>query len=273
MPDKNNELISVIIPTWNRANLIEKAIGSVLAQTYSNLEVLICDDGSTDNTEEIVSSINDKRIRFIAGTHAGVPAVPKNRGITESKGEWLAFLDSDDLWFPAKLEKQLRRAKELNCLASSTNAVRFVPGEGEKDTFIYWKKPRINFNNLLAGNLIISSSAMLHRSIFAKTEGFPEEKVLKVGEDYSLWLRVLTQTDCAYINERLVVYTDEPKSSVRAKQVNIWEVKKIVFNNFRNWAERQGIAPEFVRKTERWFLYSLPNLPSILINGYKKYSR
>jgi len=273
MSDFRRELVSVIIPTWNRANLIGNAIRSVLDQTYSNLELLICDDGSTDNTREIVSGINDNRIKFIEGLHTGVPAAPRNRGIYESRGMWIAFLDSDDLWLPDKLEKQLRRTNELNCLASSTNAVRFVPGMGEKDTFIYWKKPRIIFDNLLAGNLIISSSALIHRSIFDKAEGFPEEKDLKVGEDYALWLRVLTQTDCAYINERLVIYTDEPKISVRSKQVNIWEVKKKVFNNFKLWAGQQKIDNKFIRKTERWFLYQLSNLPAIFVNTYKKYTR
>src|SRR5262245_1813867 len=102
-----NPKISVIIPTWNRAQSVKRAISSALRQTHPPHEILVCDDGSTDNTEEVVRAMGDSRVRWIAGPHAGCPAVPRNRGIAASKGDWIAFLDSDDAWLPEKLEAQI----------------------------------------------------------------------------------------------------------------------------------------------------------------------
>ena len=104
-------LVSVIIPVWNREETIEKCIKSVLDQDYDNLEVLVCDDASTDKTYEIVAEVitRDSRVRWI-GTeegNSGRPAVPRNRGVNVSKGEYLAFLDSDDYWKVDKLTKQM----------------------------------------------------------------------------------------------------------------------------------------------------------------------
>ena len=109
--------ISVVIPTWNRADTIEKAVRSALDQIVLPFEILVCDDGSTDGTEQIVKSIGDERVKWIPSPHSGRPALPRNRGIRESKGEWLAFLDSDDAWLPDKLEKQLNLAKKMGCRA------------------------------------------------------------------------------------------------------------------------------------------------------------
>ncbi|MFY9338906.1 MAG: glycosyltransferase family A protein [Methanosarcina flavescens] len=96
--------ISVIIPTWNRAETLGKAISSALNQTLSPYEVLVCGvDGSPD--QKVVNSINDPRVRWIEGGKDGLASIPRNIGIKASKGEWLAFLDSDDEWLPEKLEK------------------------------------------------------------------------------------------------------------------------------------------------------------------------
>ena len=89
---------SVVIPTYNCANKIHRAIESVLSQSYSNFEVLVMDDGSTDNTEEIVSSFRDNRIVYDKDSNFGGPARPRNRGIAIAKGDWICFLDSDDFW-------------------------------------------------------------------------------------------------------------------------------------------------------------------------------
>ena len=93
-------LVSVIMPTWNRASIIEDAIRTVLDQTYANFELLVCDDGSTDNTHEILQAFDDERIKWLpAEENSGKPSVPKNRGINKCQGEWIAFVDSDDVFF------------------------------------------------------------------------------------------------------------------------------------------------------------------------------
>lgn len=101
-------LVSVVIPTYNRANIISNTINSVLNQTYSNLEIVIVDDFSNDNTEDVVKSFNDSRIKYIKHTKNSNGSVARNTGIKSSKGEYIAFLDSDDEWFPEKIDIQLK---------------------------------------------------------------------------------------------------------------------------------------------------------------------
>ena len=105
-----NELVSVVIPTHNRADLLPRAIDSVLNQTYSNFEIIVVSDGSTDNTEEVVKSYSDKdsRIRFIGYSPARGGNIARNTGIEAAKGEYVAFLDDDDEWMPEKLKKQIK---------------------------------------------------------------------------------------------------------------------------------------------------------------------
>ncbi len=101
-----NPLVSVIIPTYNRAPVLKEAINSVLQQTYKNLEIIVIDDGSKDDTENIINDFNDKRIIYIRQDHKGAPSA-KNEGIQNSKGKYIAFLDSDDIWLPQKIKSQL----------------------------------------------------------------------------------------------------------------------------------------------------------------------
>ena len=104
-----NELVSVIMPSYNTASYISDSIKSVLAQTYSNWELIIVDDCSTDNTDAIVAEfLSDKRIRYYKNPYNSGAAQSRNRALREAKGRYIAFLDSDDLWLPEKLEKQIR---------------------------------------------------------------------------------------------------------------------------------------------------------------------
>ena len=104
---QNKPLVSVIIPTYNRGRLILDSINSVLNQTYKNIELIVVDDCSTDNTEEILKSINDSRIKYVKLEKNSGACIARNKGIELSTGEFIAFNDSDDLWITTKLEKQL----------------------------------------------------------------------------------------------------------------------------------------------------------------------
>jgi len=104
--------VSVIIPTYNRAHLVGRAIRSVLNQTYQDFEIIVVDDGSTDNTEEVVKSFNDPRIRYIRHEENRGGSAARNTGIRAARGEYIAFLDDDDYWLPTKLDKQVQVAKK-----------------------------------------------------------------------------------------------------------------------------------------------------------------
>ena len=244
--------VTVIIPTWNRADTIEKAVRSALDQIIPPFEILVCDDGSTDGTEQIIKSIGDERVKWIPSPHSGRPALPRNRGIRESKGEWLAFLDSDDAWLPDKLEKQLNLAKKMGCRAVCSNAHRLVPEKGRQGELLSWKQERITFNDLLDVNLVICSSSLIHNSIFEQALGFPEAPCLTAIEDYSLWLRVATQTDFAYVKKPLLIYRDAPNNSIRNPDATtVWMQRKFVLSNFLDWSEKRKISNEYMAKARK----------------------
>jgi glycosyltransferase involved in cell wall biosynthesis len=215
----------------------------------NDLEVLVCDDGSTDDTFEKVSAIKDPRVRWISGKRGGRPAIPRNNGIREAKGEWLAFLDSDDEWLPEKLEKQIALAEKLNLKAASSNASRFIPKEGIIGDYFSFNKDRITFDDLLKINEIVCSSSLIHASLLKSVISFPEEEALKALEDYAFWLRVATKTDFAFLTERLVVYRDDTTNSVRANElVYIWDERERIFGNFISWGEQNKIPAGYLKK-------------------------
>ena len=105
-------LVSIIMPSWNTDRYIAESIQSVINQTYSNWELIIVDDCSTDNTDDVVASFQDERIKYFHNEKNSGAALTRNRALIEARGEWIAFLDSDDLWSPKKLEKQIAFMKE-----------------------------------------------------------------------------------------------------------------------------------------------------------------
>ncbi len=229
--------VSVIIPTWNRANTLKRAVLSVLNQTYPITEILVCDDGSTDDSKQVIDELKSEKIKWLEGKRAGMPSVPRNRGITASKGEWLAFLDSDDEWLPSKIEKQVELAAKLNTDAVCSNAYRVVPEGGNPTSYLNYSGEKISFEQLIKSNYIICSSAMFNRNLLEIVKGFPESPDFKAIEDYALWLRVATQTDFAYVQEPLVNYFDDPKQSIRDNKVTEEMQRKIILSDLMNWLE------------------------------------
>jgi len=243
------QLISVIIPTWNRAEKIRFAIESVIGQTHHNVEILICDDGSSDNTYEIVRSINDNRIKWIAGAHSGLPAVPRNRGLQQAKGEWIAFLDSDDEWLPGKLENQLNVLDKNNHLACCTNAFN-ITSENVVGNYLTLEKDLISFDDLLEVNLVICSTVIFHNSLMTTIKNFPENKELRAIEDYAFWLRIASLTDLLYLNTPLIKYCNNPAESIRRYDTgrSLLTQKRIVFRDYLDWARANNIQSEKLEK-------------------------
>jgi glycosyltransferase involved in cell wall biosynthesis len=209
--------VSVIIPVWNNAKTIKKAVESCLNQTLLPLEILICDDGSTDESKKVVKSISSPLIRWIEGKHSGKPAIPRNKGIKKSKGEWIAFLDADDVWLPNKLKSQITAMKQTKCLAICTNAYKKKKGVKEKKLFFEFPQKNLTLIEMLKTNFVICSSILLHYTLLKNVVGFPENKRLISVEDYSFFLRIASQTNIIYLNQPLVIYTDEPDKSIRSK--------------------------------------------------------
>jgi teichuronic acid biosynthesis glycosyltransferase TuaG len=198
-----------------------------LAQTYNNLEVIVCDDHSSDDSLKRIGEIAlmDKRVRVVAlDSNSGLPAVPRNQGIKMAQGEWLAFLDSDDKWHPEKLERQLEALKRSGLKACSTNA---AGSSGSR--LLTRANDRLTFSDLLADNKIITSSFLVQRSVLAEAAAlFPESIKLKAVEDYVLWLKLATITDICFIAAPLVDYSENSPDSVRSSGL-------LVFLRQRRW--------------------------------------
>lgn len=184
-----NDLVSVVIPTYNREKVIIRAVNSVISQTYQNFEIIIVDDGSTDNTIDIINKINDKRIKIIKNDHKGANHA-RNTGIINSKGKYIAFLDSDDEWMPEKLEYQLAFMKDNDFAISFTpymmeRSQKIVP-EDYRDSIT--KKDYV-LDNLRKHNIIGTPTIILRRDI-AITDGMFNES-LKRLQDYDLVIRLI----------------------------------------------------------------------------------
>ena len=239
--------VSVIIPTYNRKDDLCRAIKSVQDQTERNIEILICDDGSTDDTRESVEKIirEDSRVRYINCGHNGRPAIPRNIGIKKAKGDWLAFLDDDDVWNPTKLEAQLFMMEKYKVKACCTNAF-FYDGDNNSGE-LYFRNTSdalYKFRNMISVNPVMCSSTIIHSSTLEECIGFPEDESLKsVGEDYAFWLRIAAYTDILYLHNPLIGYLRTSNSSIRKeKDFTFKQQRKIVFDDLKRWRKTKGLS-------------------------------
>lgn len=202
-----SELVSIIMPSWNTARFIAESIQSVIAQTYRNWELLIVDDCSTDNTDEIVSSFKDERIKYFKNEKNSGAALTRNRAMREAQGEWIAFLDSDDLWAPEKLEKQIRFMKEHGYTFSYHEYVKI--DEEDKPLNIYVSGPEVvtkrkMYNYGYPGCLTFMYSA--------RAMGLIQIKDIKKNNDYAILLKLCKKADCYLLKENLAQYRIRKKS-------------------------------------------------------------
>jgi len=198
--------VSVIIPTYNREHFLKKTIESILKQTFKDFELIIVDNYSTDNTEKIIGSYDDKRIRYFKHQNNGIIAVNRNFAIKHAKGELIAFCDDDDLWLPEKLEQQViafEQDHELGLVC--TNGFSFDEKRIRKQ-FQKTKDHYITFNELLIDNTVACCSVMVRRKILDDIGVFDESRELLTAEDYHLWLRIAKQHKVKYLGTPLVKY-------------------------------------------------------------------
>jgi len=217
-----NPKVSVIIPTYNRAGKVGKAIESVLAQTMADLEVIVVDDGSSDGTAQMVGKTYGDRIRYFEQPNQG-QSTARNRGLQEARGEWIAFLDSDDLWEKDKLEWQLKALEECGpqCSACYTD-VRLMNHPESRTLFEmaeegFHHQGKIGANPKIqpllirapgAGMLVFLGSIMARADAIRKTRGF--DSTLRFGEDTDFMFRLAMVTGFCYVNEPLVFFDRSP---------------------------------------------------------------
>ena len=252
-------LVSVIIPTFNRAAFVRQALDSVVAQEYPRLEVLVVDDGSEDHTPEVVRSFGSQ-VTLICQSHAGVSAA-RNRGVAASSGELVAFLDSDDLWLPGKVWAQAELfQKHPSIQACYTDEIWIRRGVRVNARHIHQKHAGWIFVQSLPRCIISPSSIMLRRTLWERLGGFDEQ--LPACEDYDLWLRLTAVVPVFLLPERLIV-----KRGGHADQLSRTVP---VLDQYRITALEKILASPLTQVQQRAVLEHLVQKCSVVAQGARK---
>ncbi len=223
-----NNLVSIITPSYKAKKFIDKTIESVLAQTYQNWEMIIVDDFSSDNSNEIIEKYlqKDNRIKLIKLNRNSGAAISRNRAIEEAQGQYIAFLDSDDLWKPQKLEKQIKFMQQKDCALSYTQ-YETINEQGEKINRTKKTPTKVSYSDLLKSDHIGCLTAIYD----TKKIGKVYMPIMDRRQDYALWLKILKKIDFAYgLEERLASYR-MLKDSLSS---NKWKLVEYNFYLFRD---------------------------------------
>lgn len=226
-------LVSIILPTYNRGEMLKNTINSVIFQTYANWELIIVDDASNDNTEEIVKKINDKRIRYVRNEKNSGSNYSRNRGAALASGEFLAFIDSDNEWLPEKLEKQVCQFEKKNELDLVFCKVLVKDGELER---IVPNEEIVDYKEIMIRkNIVDTSSALMRKNVFERVGGF-DEKITRL-QDWDLFFRIIVVYECP------TLYLDE------CLDINFIQADSITKNNWKLFDS----MTYFMMKYEQWY--------------------
>ena len=246
-------LVSIIMPSYNTAPYIEETIQSVLNQTYTNWELIIVDDCSTDNTDEVLETIKDDRIRCFKNEKNSGAAVSRNKALREAKGQWIAYLDSDDLWMPEKLEKQIEFMKENGYAFSYTNYEE-IDVDGNKTGVRITGPKKITktgmFNYCWPGCLTVMYDA--------EKVGLIQIEDIKKNNDYAMWLKVCKKANCYLLDECLGQYRKG-----RVGSVSTHSIKTMIGWHYKLYHEAEDMG----------ILSSLFNTGRNLVFGFYKKKR
>jgi glycosyltransferase involved in cell wall biosynthesis len=227
--DRKKISVSVIIPTFNRGWIIKEAIDSVLTQDHTEFELIVVDDGSIDNTDDVLD-IYRNEIKVLSQKNKGVSAA-RNRGISEASGKFIAFLDSDDLWLPQKLSTQIEFFNQTpDALICQTEEVWIRKGRRVNPRKRHKKPSGMIFNPSLELCLVSPSAVMMKRSLFDRVGIFDE--TLPACEDYDLWLRISSRFPVHLIDTPLIIkrggHEDQLSSRAGLDKFRIRSIEKII---------------------------------------------
>lgn len=220
--------VSIVTPVYNAEKLISETIESVLNQTYSDFEMLIVDDCSTDNSKEIIKKYSniDKRIKYYSLQKNSGAAVARNKGIELSRGRYICFLDSDDLWTKTKLEEQLNFMKEKN-IAFSFTSYSLINEDSDDLNKIIKVPEKISYEGLLKNTIIGCLTVMIDRR---KTGNF-RMPLVRAGQDTATWLSILKKGYIAYGLQKPLAKYRIIKGSISANKI---KALKRTWNTYRN---------------------------------------
>ncbi len=249
-----NELVSIIMPVHNAERYLEEAIRSVMAQTYPHWELLVVNDASTDRSMEIANMLaaEDERVKIYTNpTPTGFPATPRNMAVDLAKGRYIAFLDSDDMWLPGKLEHQLPFFAEAENIAVVFSNYEKIDEESERDNRVVKARKITNYNKLLLGNVIGNVTAIYDTQRVGKVY-FP----MVHHEDYAMWLSILKRGFVARNTGAVMALYRVTSNSVSAHKLHLLPWQWSIYRN----VEKLGLIRSvycYVNYAIRGFLKSL----------------
>ena len=242
--------ISVVIPTLNRCHTLHRAIDSILKQTSSVNEIIIVDNGSTDGTRDMIQS-NFAMVTYVTELKRGVSAA-RNKGISIANGQWIAFLDSDDAWLPAKLEQQLKAYDDnKNIRLIHTDEIWYRKGKHVNQMKKHKKRGGNIFEYCLPLCCISPSSVLLHKDLVKDVGLFDEN--LPACEDYDMWLRITAKEPVLYVDEPLTVKYGGHEDQLSSKywgmdRFRIQSLEKILTNKLLTSSQEVAVRKEMKRK-------------------------
>ncbi len=244
-------IVSVIIPVFERYERFVEAVESVLRQSFKGFELIVIDDGSEDQRIEWFSLSNS--VRYLKIEHSSKPGFVRNRGVEIARGEYIAFLDSDDMWNFKKLETQLSFMKKNSFKISHTKELWVKNGKIISQKKQKHKREGDIFKDALKKCIVGPSTVMMERSLFEEFGGFRED--LEIAEDYELWLRILSKYEIGYINTPLTIKRagNWPQLSEKYGQIEIFRIeglKKLVEERFFQGEKMEIAKKELLRKID-----------------------
>ena len=255
--------ISVIIPTFNRADLIKRSLGSVLGQTFEDFEVLVVDDGSTDETYQAIKGfLSDKRVRYIYQGNHGV-SVARNLGVFLSSYEWISFLDSDDEWLPNKLEEQvnyINHNSDIEFVHTEENWIRNSKKVTQPKQ--YKKLGGDIFSHCLSLCAISPSTSLMTKRLFKEVGGFSDEYT--VCEDFDLWLKITSKYKVGLVDEYLInkYGGHEDQLSTKYFAMDLYRVRALA-----NILEIRDLSQQHISEV----IKVINEKCKILLKGYEKH--
>lgn len=256
-------LISIIIPTFNRSQVLLRAINSVLNQTHKDFELIIIDDGSTDQTYDLLLAlINDEKIKYFKSENSGVSAA-RNLGVKHSVGEYITFLDSDDEWLPHKLFDQINFLKlETEHRIVFGEEIWIRNGVRVNQKKIHQKSGGSIFKECVQQCFIAPSSVLMERSLFLEMNGFNEEFL--VCEDYDLWLRISSLYKIGFIPHPIITKHGghDDQLSTKFVAMDFWRLKSM---------DQLLKSKKLSKEQTEVVIESMKRRGSILLQGYQKH--
>ena len=228
---------SVVIPTYNCADFLKRALTSVFDQTYQNFEVIVIDNSSTDNTEDIINNFDDKRLIVTKVNNNGIIAHSRNKGIEIAKGDWIAFLDSDDVWNSDKLMKVKNAIKQDPKVILICHDEWHIINNNKKNRLRYGPAGNDLYDRLLfMGNCLSTSAVCLRREVALKSGGFSEREDFITVEDYEYWIRLAQEGECYFINEILGEWHTHGKNYSDNVQIHVDSLIAVTKHHLEKWS-------------------------------------